>query len=519
MTCSCSSERGAAKSPGSGSRRGRLDRAARAAAAMQDLTTAVTLVERGRAMLLREAVDQTRLDLDRLERVGGADLRHRLEIARTLAGRSGGHGGAEAATPANPSLRDLRDEIRRVPGFETFLRPQELAEIVAAATDRSLVYLSPGQTRGTALVVRSGTVDELLLPGITTDVVRGQAARLFDAHKRYVDPMPNLAVRRQHTRAWNDALAAVGRWLGGELGEPLLTLLGGGPVVMVAGGLSSVLPLHAAWWPDNSATTQRTYLLDVLEVSYAPSAAALTTASRLAAAVPGGRLLTIADPTPTALPRLPSAAAEADITAIGRGDDQATRLRGPEASTARLEMALPHAQLLHAGCHGLADVANPLHSGLVLANDERFTLEELLALTTRMRLAVLSACESGRIGTSLPDEVVSLPSGLIQAGAAGVVASSWAVPDGTTLAVMAEFYRAWRHGSGDRPAAALARAQAWVRDTSNGDKLATWERRVNANELPENAFDALQDVYLRRERDALDDAEMGAWAPFSHVGV
>jgi len=230
-------------------------------------------------------------------------------------------------------------------------------------------------------------------------------------------------------------------------------------------------------------------------------------------------LLTIADPTPTALPRLACATAETDVAAFGRGDDQATRLRGPDASTVSLEMALPHAQLLHAGCHGLADLTNPLLSGLVLANDEHFTLQQVQALSTRIRLAVLSACESGRIGTSLPDEVVSLPSGLIQAGAAGVVASSWAVPDGTTLALMAEFYRAWGHGSGQRPAAALARAQAWVRDTSNGDKLATWERRLTAKELPENAFDALQDVYLRRERDALDDARMGAWAPFSHVGV
>jgi CHAT domain-containing protein len=228
-------------------------------------------------------------------------------------------------------------------------------------------------------------------------------------------------------------------------------------------------------------------------------------------------VVTIAAPEPTRLPPLPGAATEADLAALGQ--PLVSRLHDATASAERLATALPDCWLLHAACHGVADIGDPLRSGLMLANDRRFTLARLLATKARIRIAVLSACESGRIGTSLPDEAVSLPSGLIQAGTAGVVASAWAVPDGVTLALMAEFYWWWRHGSGESPASALAKAQAWLRDTTNQEKLSVWKDRVRSGALPEGVFDALQDVYLLRAPDDRDDAVMGAWASFTHVGV
>ena len=75
------------------------------------------------------------------------------------------------------------------------------------------------------------------------------------------------------------------------------------------------------------------------------------------------------------------------------------------------------------------------------------TLRELLNdYRLQVRLAVLSACETALPGTELPDEVVALPTGLLQAGVAGVVASQWSVPDRATAMLMAEFYRRWSLG-------------------------------------------------------------------------
>jgi hypothetical protein len=52
--------------------------------------------------------------------------------------------------------------------------------------------------------------------------------------------------------------------------------------------------------------------------------------------------------------------------------------------------------------------------------------------------------ETGIVGTKLPDEVVALPSALLQAGFGGVAASLWSVADIRTAMLMKRFYRCWR---------------------------------------------------------------------------
>ena len=140
-----------------------------------------------------------------------------------------------------------------------------------------------------------------------------------------------------------------------------------------------------------------------------------------------------------------------------------------EATSLSFEWEAPKASVLHLACHGFAELASPLDSGLLLAGGQ-MTLGRLMELHLRVRLAVLSACETALPGTELPDEVVALPTGLLQAGVAGVVASQWSVPDRATAMLMAEFYRCWRQEQ-MTPAAALQAAQRWLRDTTNAQKI------------------------------------------------
>jgi hypothetical protein len=77
-------------------------------------------------------------------------------------------------------------------------------------------------------------------------------------------------------------------------------------------------------------------------------------------------------------------------------------------------------------------------------------------------------------GTSLPDEVVAMPTGLLQAGVAGIVASLWSVSDWATAMLMAEFYRRLCRGS-EAPAVAPRGAQQWLRDTDNAGKARAWQ--------------------------------------------
>ena len=69
------------------------------------------------------------------------------------------------------------------------------------------------------------------------------------------------------------------------------------------------------------------------------------------------------------------------------------------------------------------------------------------------------------IGQTAPDEGVGLPAAFLQAGAKGVVASSWSVHDDSTSLLMVRLYDEIQRSPDDFPLA-LSRAQAWLRDAS-----------------------------------------------------
>jgi CHAT domain-containing protein len=83
----------------------------------------------------------------------------------------------------------------------------------------------------------------------------------------------------------------------------------------------------------------------------------------------------------------------------------------------------------------------------------------------RRRLAVLSACHAGMPGVALPDEVISFPSAMLQAGVAGVVSSQVGVGDASATLLVLRFLH--RVEEGVAPARALAEAQGWLRSATN----------------------------------------------------
>jgi CHAT domain-containing protein len=442
----------------------------------------------------------------------------------------------EEIRAARRELDDVIEEIRAIDGYEDFLRPPTFDDLVAAAGEQPLVYLAAVEPGGLAFIVRGGAVESVDLPELTLDAVHERVGGHLDAYARF----GAVAVRSPRAgdafaaarAAWWRSLDDVTGWLWPTVMGPVLQRLGDCPrgAVLVAGGLLGLLPLHAAWTEDGGTATGRRYALDHTEISYVPNARSLAAAREVAAATPGTRLLAVVDPQPQphpAPPLLPMAAVEAAAAAeafpgatVSLAGERATvgTVRG-ELTPAAQEDSL-RADVLHLACHGSALLDQPLDSYLLLARGERLRLRELLALRLRVRLAVLSACETSRPGTDLPDEVVSLPTGLLQAGVAGVVASLWAVSDDAAAMAMVEFYRWWRW-EGLAPARALRRALRWVRDTTNEQKMGAWERAVaeEARWLPAGVADKLLDTVSLRDPDARDEAEIAAWAAFSYVGV
>lgn len=418
----------------------------------------------------------------------------------------------DAIRAAREELDAVIEEIRAVPGYEDFLAVPTFDDVAAVARDCPLVYLAAAEPGGLALVVQGADVTHVPLDGLTAGTLRDQVTAHLDRYAQY------RASRETGYPLWNASLDEVTAWLWDQAMGPVLDHVGqAADLVIVAGGLLGLLPLHAAWTPDAGQVTGRRYVLDTVSVSYVPNARALQAARRLAVEVPPSRLLAVADPWPVPAAPLPMAKYEVMTAAAAFPAAQAT-LRGGEATFLSLEWEAAKADVLHLACHGFAELARPLDSGLVLAGGQ-VTLRRLMELQLRVRLAVLSACETALPGTELPDEVVALPTGLLQAGVAGIVASQWSVPDRATAMLMAEFYRRWRweHMA---PAAALRAAQCWLRDTTNAEKRAHYEAAVSGDDdwLPGDAGRAFLD-WLYFEPDGHSHADIHHWGAFAHVGA
>lgn len=143
-------------------------------------------------------------------------------------------------------------------------------------------------------------------------------------------------------------------------------------------------------------------------------------------------------------------------------------------------------------------------------SDGLLTLKDIFALNLAdsggLRLAILSACETGIQGLENADEAISLPTGLLQAGVAAVISSLWSVDDLSTRILMTCFYDLWRKDHLE-PAEALRQAQLWVRDASSQHK---------AQYFKETNPDLFQPLILLPP-DYF--AHPFYWAAFSYTGV
>lgn len=400
-----------------------------------------------------------------------------------------------------------------MPGLEGFLSAPTFDDIAAVADDRPVVYLSAAEPGGLALIVRGRDVRHIALDDLSNDLLRQRVSPYLDAYSNYrQDHLAGLA-------SWSVALDEVLRWLWDAAVAPILSEVAeGSELAVIAGGLLGMLPLHAAWMPDATAPTGRRYALDRAVFSYAPNARALSAAPKAVRdSQRATTTLVVVDPQPVPARALRWAAIEGAVVAAWSALP-ATVLAGPEATVGAFGREAGRAGVLHLACHGVADLDSPLDSGLLMAGNRWITLRELLDMRLHVRLAILSACETSLPGTQLPDEVVALPTGLLQAGVAGVIASQWAVSDLGTAILMSEFYRRW---DGTAPAAALTAAQQWVRDTTNDEKVEEWQRALADRSpwLPSDVGEALIDQLAFADPAAREHAEPRTWAAFAHVGV
>jgi CHAT domain-containing protein len=483
---------------------------------------AMLALESGRSLLLAEALDRDRANLESLAADGWQSLANSYRAtAGELAQALNGSADAQRIEDLRRSLDAVTASIRALPGHEGFLAQPTWDDITAAVPERSvLVYLAPSPVGGVAIIVSRGTeqVQVIDLPQCTATAVRRRVDGLFAAR---TDRDPSSGTFR-------GTLDAVTRWCWDAVLAPILAATAAPHLVLSASGLLTMLPLHAAWAPASEIDAgRRRYALDERLISYTPTARILAASQQVAAAADAGSLLIVRDPTPSTLPTITMAHVETAWAASRM--PASTILTGPRASVDEVSAEMLRCGVHHFACHGSSLPYEPLMSGLSLADDGRLTMRDILDLRLDgaggsrrgARLSVLSACSTDQPGAELPDEVLSLPSGLLQAGVAGVIAAQWSVHDQASALLMARFYVAWRDERRS-PLEALIAAQRWMRTTTNRQKVEDLTSAMRGSSAAHEWVDAqrwLVRLLQLRDPGRYDEAEPAHWAAFSYHGT
>jgi hypothetical protein len=387
---------------------------------------------------------------------------------------------------------DLVEQVRRIEGFENFLRPPPLATLLEAADRGPVVIVNVSRWRCDALVVGAGGVQPVPLADLTESDVRARTASYLEAlddraagGQAGVEASfdERLRARAASRARREEVLRSTMEWLWDTVAEPVLAHLGiDGPspadqrlrrLWWCPTGLLTMLPVHGAGY-HHLAGDDRT-VLDRVVSSYTPTLRALREARE----------------------PLPEAAGDASLVFVGvpdvpdaiyLGDDVAREraalakafpagfatIEGVEATMATVAAAVARHRWVHVSCHGYQDILDPSRAGLMLT-DGTLTIPRISASRYPGEFAFLSACMTATGGVNLPDEAITLAAALSYAGYRHVVATLWKVPSSVAADVTAAVYpqlTATGTFDPDRAAMALHSAVRSLRD--GGRRMSEW---------------------------------------------
>ncbi|MEZ0469742.1 CHAT domain-containing protein [Luteimonas salinilitoris] len=208
-------------------------------------------------------------------------------------------------------------------------------------------------------------------------------------------------------------------------------------------------PLH--YLPFQALRVDGRYLIERHPITTAPS---VSIAARLAERAPrtAPRLLAFGNPlvSPTVADPLPGSEREVEtLAALFPGSQVYFQA---DATETRFVADAPKSRIVHVAAHARADVVDPLHSQILLADEDGrqnfLEAREVLDLDLGdVSLVTLSACETGLGRVADGDEVLGFTRSFLSAGTSALVASLWPVPDRDTERLMTTLYRDLRGGA------------------------------------------------------------------------
>lgn len=512
--------------------------AAYAMARVGRLREAAVMIETGRARSLNESLARNRTDLEDIRNIdagaydeyqnaaGNLNLAEAREREIAFSGESD-LPQIDSATfrvrlqQTREKLDQAIQRIRRIPGYSDFLAEPDWDDVAKAVQpDVPVIYLLATVAGSLVLILhRSSAADaEVSIDSIWLDDFSEVDLRL--ALNEWSEAYEEWKKDPRQKRKWIDAIDRVTGVLGSSLMQAIarqVLACNARQAIFIPCGLWPLLPLHAAW---TEADGKRSYVMDEVVFTYSPSALALAFARSAAETVTAGELLMVMDPSPIETAR-PLPNLQLGRLAIESCFETSLLLAGESATCERVTQELAGADVVHFACHGESNWDDPLASGLLMANDEMLTVRDLIEIRLeKARLATLAACETGVIGTQLPDEVIALPSAFMRAGFAGVVASLWAVTDVSTALLMKDFYKLWKQ---DQlcPAMALNESQKNLRAATAGDlaRMFVDEQSDSETGIPRSQATLIWRWLNSFAPDECPFAHPYYWAAFMYTGV
>jgi CHAT domain-containing protein len=379
--------------------------------------------------------------------------------------------------------------------------------------------VDPGPSSETRVQVGVGVVR---MDGFTSDDLKDL---LVEADALRHTTGGYLWAKSAGTDTMKRVLDAVSETLGKRLIERLahcLRELGFDRLTFIPFGQLSVLPLHAARY---EGETGPCYLLDEFEVTYAPSARILSRTRNRVAQAEGRRdkLLSVG----SEINAFSQDEAQAVARIAAASPSPATQIvLGPAVTPQLLLAQAANARYLHLACNVVVDGYSPLESKMVLSQDTTVNLDDLVSAgrLEGAQLVTISAVQPPRIDADqCPEANKLLSASFLEAQATSVVSNLWLANDLSTSLLMKQFYT-YHFQDGLTPAAALRRAQRWLREeVTAGAAAEVCHRRVESlyTQRAPALAQAIDDwtYYDRLPADSHPFAHPVYWAAFTISGA
>ena len=329
----------------------------------------------------------------------------------------------ESAVSQRTALARQRDsliqQIRARPDLQELVTPPPFSRLATAAARGPVVIVNISSYRCDALIISGGTVQLVPFPGLSVSTVTEQTEKLLEAVDNAEQGLTPVL-----EWIWEQIVSPVFSDL--DLVSPLASDQQVPRIWWCPTGIATFLPLHAAGRYRAGAPSPDT-ALNMAASSYTPSLRTLIQLMERQA----GPISPTAGPLIVAMPHTYGAAdlpgAETEANDLASRFDNNTFLSGPSATHAAVTEAMGKHPWAHFACHGVQNLLAPSR-GRLLLHDGPLTIPQLMALRLNSPSFVfLSACETYRGGTVVPDEGITLASALQLAGYQHVIATLWQI--------------------------------------------------------------------------------------------